>query len=1766
MNKNRLLRFLDILGCVAALALISCGPPPGAIPVNPPTLGSAFSLSVKSTRATVGADVTDADGDTISEHGVVYSPTSINAEPSLEGVGVKKSIVAGGDLGQFEIPITGLAPNTEYSFVGYAINSGGVGYTAVSTFTTTSSAGATEGDFSPAVSGNNPFVQLSATLPDGKILIAGDFETVGGHFHSRIARLFPDGSIDTNFVAQVTGSGVASLAVQPDGKILIGGVFTKVNGTARKNLARLNADGTLDTTFSIGAGPDDGVFTIAVQRDGKVLIGGQFENVDKKPRNHLARLGPFGAVEDTATFSTNADQGVSCVAVQDDNQILIVGDFENVNSTPSSHIARLNPNGSIESTATFNPGSGTDLPIYSVVPQEDGQILISGGFTTVNGTARNGIARLNPNGSMESSSTFNPGTGPGGGVPFIFSITTQTDGKILVGGRFTSFDGKPRANVARLNSDGSVEDVASFDIGFGPLGTNTDAYSVGLQANGSIIIGGPFFAFNNESHPFVVLLGNDEATQSLYAPDSTQVQWIRTGSAPGLSGVTFEHSSDGGISWFKLGNGTRITDGWELTGLNLPSFGLLRARAKTTSGFGNGSSGIIEQISPVAGGPAIVTAPTSANETDTTADLGGNVTTDGGSPVSERGVVFSPTIDNSNPSLDDSDTRIEPDIAGGTGVFVVNVTGLELGTQYSFRAYATNDQGTSYSPVATFTTLGPPIVNSPTVTNVTDTTADLGGTVDSDGGVGITERGVVYYSGADTSLDRLASDDAVQRETASGTTGPFTVSVTGLTTGADYTFAAYATNALGTTYSEPLTFTASSSFAGLGQSAGGGVNTSLLAAALDPNFAPKLSGTYVQATALQPDGKTVIGGIFQSVAGASHLNLARLNADGTVDASFNASTNGPVFAVVVQDDGKILVGGSFNVVNGASRVGFARLNRDGSLDSGDSFTTGAGTDGVVYSLALQGDGKIVVGGLFTTVNSQLRKNLARLNVDGSLEGLASFDPGTGPDDAVYSVAVQSDNQILIAGAFQAVDGTARKRIARLDADGSLEDAMTFNPGTGADDRIFALTVQPDGKILVGGSFSTFNGQSLGSFARLNADGSVESNGTFDPGTGADGDVTTIALQADGKILIGGKFANVNGTSRNRVARLTSSGSLDSGGNFDPGTGANGEVDAIAVQTNGQVLLGGGFSTVNGATLQLIARINNDVATQTVAIANGGDLGWLRSGAAPEVSQVRFDFSTDGGVTWAQLGAGSRISNGWILVGQTLPTRGILRARGRTAGGYLGSSSGVVEQRLAFPTTVPVKNGPVTNGSGATFASISTPQTGVFAGVAQAGKIKTAAIFATDGRILLQAGANIAKLGAPNGDAVLVTLKNGGAVTAKNNVQLMVGLNSGNPVVGAQIGTSYPGLPTGVTIKKFLQIDGQGSTTFVLAEMQGTGITPTNKLALCAVTGAGAVKIVASKGQSVTIGASTQAVSTLGTFVASKGTLAANRWRVDDTHFGIRVTFPDKQKQQAIFAVPSTASSSADWTLLTKSGPVGNITGLTGNTVASFGLPGFGDTSVAQVVNLTKGLGDATAKNNVGLIAGNPTNGFRLLARKDFDAPDATGRIMVGVYYSAISDPVGGAGGATAFTGVLAGTGVTPKNKSGIWFAANGVNSKLLARTGDLAPGGGRWSEFTSLALPTDAARGPIFLGKLTPSAVDLVTAKNNVRLWAVDSTGGLQLIFRTGQDAIANGATKQVKSFIALAPAATSLGAASSYDNHGNIAILATFTDGAQALLVVTVP
>lgn len=415
--------------------------------------------------------------------------------------------------------------------------------------------GSLDGSFVPGNAGDGEIL-AELVLPDGKLLVAGLFTQVSGAPRHNIARLNSDGSIDKAFAASSDGQ-ITSLILQADGKIVVSGDFTQVDGIARMQIARLNADGTLDATFNPGSGPNSSILALAALGD-KVLIGGQFSQFNGTPVPHLALLGPDGSIDFTFDAGGGPNDRVSSLAIDINGKIVVGGLFSQFAGLPRFHIARLNRTGSVD--GTFNPETPPVIPSFgnvkrilaqddgriyavanvtvrynsngtldhnftspslsasprSIAEQPDKKLLIGGSFYIVNGTVRTEIARLNPDGSLDAS--FDVGSGVTGKV---WSIALPNDGKVLIAGDFGQIDGKAIRGIARLSPDGLLDPTFNSPIREGSV------EALGLQANGQAIIAGTW-SDDSGNGPRLARLNPDGGIDPTFNPAASFENSTRT--------------------------------------------------------------------------------------------------------------------------------------------------------------------------------------------------------------------------------------------------------------------------------------------------------------------------------------------------------------------------------------------------------------------------------------------------------------------------------------------------------------------------------------------------------------------------------------------------------------------------------------------------------------------------------------------------------------------------------------------------------------------------------------------------------------------------------------------------------------------------------------------------------------------------------------------------------------------------------------------------------------------------------------------------------------------------------------------------------------------------------------------------------------------------------------------------------------------------------------------------------------------------------------
>ena len=1059
--------------------------------------------------------------------------------------------------------------------------------------------------FNPgAKSSSSAYVYTTAVQADGRVVFAGDFNQP----RSYVARVHADGAFDTNFNLG-TDWVVQSAAIQPDGKIALAGWFNSIGGQTHDSIARLNGDGSVDSFFSPSV--YFVLYSLALPADGKILIGGEFTWVNGAIRTNLARLegsaGPDqfnpGAMGNSWAIQDNGR--VWALGTQPDGKILAGGNFTILGGQARTNLGRLHADGTLDNSFRAD-ATGTSYPaVYSLGVEPDGQILVGGDFSSLSGQACSNFGRLNPDGSRDQ--TFN--VDPDG---LVFCHALQADGRILIGGNFKFVTGQPRAGLARLQPDGSLD----FTFNPGISGTeDPGVHTLSLQDNGDIIVGGRFDQLGGQWRTNIGRLVNTGPAAQSLTFNGTSATWLRGGTGPEVWRTSFAYSTNG-FDWSEAGAGNRIPGGWQLSGAALPTNGIVRGRG-FVSGSSEGSSWFVETI---LGRPFIISQPTNrTNNAGTTATF--SVSTVGGPASSYQWRKNETNLPNGG------------NISGATSPTLVleNVLGADAAL---YSSVVSNGYGVATSSVAALTVREPIILTQPSH-------------LASNPGSNIT------FSVIALGTEPLAYQWRKERTPLPGA-NLATLNLAGVQGTNAGSYDVVVTSSFGSVTSAPAMLSVNQA----------GLDTLI-----------STVNNSVRAFAVQPDGRILIGGDFTTLGGVTRRGVARFNADGTLDPSFNPNPNSGVYAILLQPEGKTVLGGAFTTVGLVTRNRLARLNADGSLDS----TFNPNANGIVACLALQPDGKLLACGHFTSLAGQSRAYLARLQATGALD--TSFNAAA--NSPVNTLTVQPDGEILVGGAFTTLNGASRRHIARLTSSGAVDSAFNavLEVGGGGVPGVYSLLVQPDNKILVAGAFSSLDSTTRTNLGRLNADGSLDT--AFR--AGADDLIWTLALQADGSFLAAGNFGALNGIPRAKLGRFNPDGSLDA--RFNPA--ANGMVRALAVQTDGRILVGGDFTTVNGQVRSRFGRLQNTAEASSNLAFDGSTLTWLRGGASPEVWRTELEITTNT-VSWSSLGSGARIPGGWQFTNFVGPTNAVLRTRGYLTGGAQNSSGWSAEQAFAtFPQIPPI---------------------------------------------------------------------------------------------------------------------------------------------------------------------------------------------------------------------------------------------------------------------------------------------------------------------------------------------------------------------------------------------------------------------------------------------------------------------------------------------
>jgi uncharacterized delta-60 repeat protein len=379
----------------------------------------------------------------------------------------------------------------------------------------------------------------------------------------------------------------------------------------------------------------------------------------------------------------------------------------------------------------------------------------------------------------------------------------------------------------------------------------------------------------------------------------------------------------------------------------------------------------------------------------------------------------------------------------------------------------------------------------------------------------------------------------------------------------------------------------------------------------DLNFISKIgtgANNIAFVTAVQSDGRILLGGSFTNFHNVTANRIVRLYGNGEADIDFmtnvGAGLDNTVSAIAIQSDGKIIIGGSFTTFNGATVNRIVRLNSNGTRDVGFTTNTGSGANNNVLSITIQPDGKILLSGSFKTFNGVAVKCIIRLNTDGTRDtGFTGTEvAGFSPYDQISAIKLHADNKICYSvNTLVVVQGPDFPYVMnqpgffRMNSSGAQDTTFNNNLGSSTNSAVSSIAIQSDGKIIVGGSFTTFNGATVNRIVRLNNDGTRDTAFTTNTGSGASGNINSIAIQSDGKIIMVGSFTTFNGATVNSIVRLNSNGTRDTAFTTNTGSGANNTVHAVVSQPDANIVLSGGFTSFNNSTVNRVARIGGSFA-------------------------------------------------------------------------------------------------------------------------------------------------------------------------------------------------------------------------------------------------------------------------------------------------------------------------------------------------------------------------------------------------------------------------------------------------------------------------------------------------------------------------------------------------------------------------------------------
>ena len=1104
--------------------------------------------------------------------------------------------------------------------------------------------GSIDHSFAPEEPPNAPINAVDFN-EDGSIIVVGEFEKAGAYTRRHIAKYKSDGRLDPDFESVEGANGIIhDVTIQPDGKIIIAGDFTRINYVERSRIARLNPNGTVDRSFDPGTGFNATVYTIVQdQRQSrmapnqfggpggpitnpdylKVYAGGHFSKFDQVRRYGLARVKANGMLD--TTFMDNAFNqfaGVPRSGAQDqssfirdmsltvDRDLFIAGSFDkvgggysNFEKSQQNNITRIKGNQYGYYTVLADGGLGQFID--SGVTVGPGRI----GFESEHyyadefiGTHFIKLKRQDGNlgAAAVLAGMINPSTAAGmasEGTDYekeIKKIIYPTTWNFLNRGRhFTPPGGSQWCwlpwPMAQSIHHGGWQASDAFS-GVNNIGYTQHDLGIRLPDGSFVpqVSGNTYFTDLNEWFVTIndddLIEGNERIELSLYQPKSMLYLGganMNVGFALGTRSAfltTIDNDFNHGIlrltdSEFYIDESKRsITIHLErVKGSNGQVSVELHARDISESEIsGSGYAKAMGASLDSDYQPRIIDVTFEPEETFKSVTI--NINND---TFREENEAF--IVELKSPK---GGAEISGPFANNQAKVIIVDDDYDAGVLTLVKGEYTIDEGEDVLEI--------PVRRIGGTQGLVEVNYSIERISESEENEYEGFAGTLNWSNKDAGNkiiefevpdNNLVDEDQLYRIVISNPVGPqsktprLSISTTTITVvnddrygqiafaSADY----YVTEnggefVVSVNRTDGLTGEVSVEYEVVDGTAKNGED--FLASAGTLNFGPgQTSATFVvpvlnENEAIDQNETVVlkltnaqprIDLVRRAVLGTPNIAVLNIIDDeinnvppGTIDTSFNqsAATDDFIDAVVIQKDGKFIIGGEFKNVNGLVRSRLARLNPDGEIDG--SYNLGTGFEGPVRVIKITEDGKAIIAGYFKSFNGRSRNGIARLNEDGILD--ETFNPGGGADNPINDLVLQEDGKIIIVGEFSTFNGINRVRIARLLPNGELD--KTFNAGIGPDATVNSVDILINGRVVVGGDFKTFNLQMMPGVVVLESNGGlVESFAAHD---GFNGSVKKVVAQSDLKLVVGGLFTQYQNEASNRIVRLNPDGSRDDG--------------------------------------------------------------------------------------------------------------------------------------------------------------------------------------------------------------------------------------------------------------------------------------------------------------------------------------------------------------------------------------------------------------------------------------------------------------------------------------------------------------------------------------------------------------------------------------------------------------------------------------------